>query len=1075
MKNIRLVNLIRVLLICVLVLSANTAPLAAAKSLESQAWPNQTGPDAPPFAITGRVTDQAGAPLQGVMVKASLNTGNVLVQDEAGNPVSGAEVFNETVLLGTTDAQGILPSPAIQAGNRLYARSRLLEKPTAKYNHNQNSSQNWAYRTYITSLDIPSAGEPQGQLITNPTLTQTLTLKKSNTLVGFNVVVSIEWDADLSFMEDIKLAFERASGYLYDVTDGQMLLEQVTIYDDNVNAGDVDMYFKTSNQVWPHTDFGRLTSASGRIDLGRYFNRNSASTGTWSSPDGYRTLIYLFSQYALGIYDSSYSYNAGQQRQNAVCTSSDIKTNPADPVNATLMYWRYNASEFSMLGVNGLWSTDCEYTLQYQKNALSDWEMIRSLFQDAQVPARWQIMTPQDRGGVVPGPQFIGLGAWSVVTLNNSATGVCDVPVVYQVQDESSTPVAGANVLLLKADGRGAIQQGETNSLGEIEILGTGNTDQVIINGWQGQLRSGSTSVSCTGLAPADPKVQPVLTIQPKGFDLLTAINPGLTAQDVSIVITATASVTTPLTLIFTQFGNPVSYSFSPTQDPQATVWTATASLSPIYERAGVVYIAATSNSNTVERIQDFDFQDINHSVDSVVHSNDGLAELTLLANSAPSSGKLLIETNDMTLLGLNSDEVLSGPFTIRVANGYQFPALANLAINFHDPGGLLQNFERRGMRIARWNGASWVAFESNQSSSTSQTISTVINQPGTYALVAKPVKVIFIPAMSRINAVSLLQANGYDQQLLQPLHLYDPQEITAVQGTIVYSMATDVNGYYTFTNIPAGSYLLSAVQPGFTFSPISRTIPPEGAAGQDFNRQAGTPSIGETIFIPSGSFQMGCNLSNNGGFACGNDAKPLHTVILSPYFISKYPVTTAQYAACVTGGGCTLPKNLVKYNNPLYTNHPVVHITWQQASTFCTWAGGSLPTEAQWEKAARGTTPRSYPWGEASPDCTLANYSGCVGNTNPVTKSTGVSPYGVMDMSGNVKEWVSDVYDSTYYANSPLYNPTGPTPVNGSIRSVRGGSYLDTIMSLLTGYRLGAGPDLWFWYVGFRCQAPTP
>jgi formylglycine-generating enzyme required for sulfatase activity len=317
--------------------------------------------------------------------------------------------------------------------------------------------------------------------------------------------------------------------------------------------------------------------------------------------------------------------------------------------------------------------------------------------------------------------------------------------------------------------------------------------------------------------------------------------------------------------------------------------------------------------------------------------------------------------------------------------------------------------------------------------------------------------------------------------------------------ATTVYTVTTGADGRYTLTNLPAGDYVVRAARSGLNVTPSSQsvTVPPSQT---DVNftvtttptatptatsiPPTATPSPGfnpaEEILIPAGSFQMGCD-SSNPAETCQGDEQPLHTVTLDAYYIDKYEVTNARYKACVDAGGCTAPQSVNSYTRSpyygtsTYADYPVVYVMWHQASAFCAWAGKRLPTEAEWEKAARGSSDtRKYPWGDSAPDCTKTNYwysgVGCVGDTSRVgSYSSGASPYGVMDMAGNVWEWVQDWYDGNYYSMSPSSNPQGPA--TGSWRVLRGGSWYDNDVFVRSAIRLDSGPDGWnYYYYGFRC-----
>lgn len=265
--------------------------------------------------------------------------------------------------------------------------------------------------------------------------------------------------------------------------------------------------------------------------------------------------------------------------------------------------------------------------------------------------------------------------------------------------------------------------------------------------------------------------------------------------------------------------------------------------------------------------------------------------------------------------------------------------------------------------------------------------------------------------------------------------------------------------------------YKIFSTQPPTTQPPITQISSPTPT----FFVRGISPKDGmQMILIPKGTFTMG------GGTE--NDERFKHDVFIDAFWIDQTEVTIDMYTKCVESGVCTPPQgnNFISrehyFNDPSFSDYPVIQIDWFQADIYCKWAGRRLPTEAEWEKAARGFGENIFPWGEVQ-DCRFANYWGedgkCVGDVVAVgSYPEGISPFSVFDMAGNAYEWVADWYDSEYYMLSPVENPQGPE--TGTTRVLRGGSFLHLPQMMYTFSRKDLDPSYADVFTGFRCsQSP--
>ena len=262
-------------------------------------------------------------------------------------------------------------------------------------------------------------------------------------------------------------------------------------------------------------------------------------------------------------------------------------------------------------------------------------------------------------------------------------------------------------------------------------------------------------------------------------------------------------------------------------------------------------------------------------------------------------------------------------------------------------------------------------------------------------------------------------------------------------------------------------------------------------------NAIGGTSALDGMVLIPAGNFQMGSNAAEADG-----DEQPIHTVYVGAFYMDKYEVTNAAYAAFLNAKGKHIENGIVWFDltdehaliehvggryqaKAGYANHPVIEVSWYGAMAYAAWAGKRLPTEAEWEKAARGgLAGQKYPWGN-SIDASNANYSGNVGGTTAVG-TYAPNGYGLYDMAGNVWEWCLDAYDSNFYRNSPRRNPiAGAASISDAVnnytnvkysRVLRGGSWVDSARDVRVAYRGRGNPAYAYLYYGFRCaRTVTP
>jgi formylglycine-generating enzyme required for sulfatase activity len=224
-------------------------------------------------------------------------------------------------------------------------------------------------------------------------------------------------------------------------------------------------------------------------------------------------------------------------------------------------------------------------------------------------------------------------------------------------------------------------------------------------------------------------------------------------------------------------------------------------------------------------------------------------------------------------------------------------------------------------------------------------------------------------------------------------------------------------------------------------------------------------------VLVPAGEFSMGSEQGDD-------DEQPVHRVFLDSFYLDTFEVTNGQFAKFVAAIQSEPPWGFADQETPVVrADQPVRWVNWLEATGYCLWAGKRLPTEAEWEKAARGTDGRIYPWGNEPPTPVHAVFGlkeGAADTVSPIgNRDKGMSPYGVHDLAGNLYEWVADWYDEAVYRPIPTINPRGPT--EGTTKVQRGGSYINSPYRLRSSFRTKGDPTEHDPNVGFRCAHDAP
>lgn len=666
----------------------------------------------------------------------------VRVVDDSDSGIPNAEVYLNGQSIGVTGQRGVLPPEALprdlQPGDQLAALSLAAQTGTAREAHVtlESGGVNWAHRTYLTNLELTPSGQVLPYAVSQSG-GQVISLGSGSPLVLSNLLVSIEWDADETYTQQISRAVRFASNYLYDISDGQMAFGYVNIYDNAEHWADADLQISTKNIVRPHAYIGGITSddKSHVIRVGRFWDGNSGNQGPWDQKEGFRTLAHEFGHYALYLYDEYFAYVFDQDGNltgevPASCTGPENRNPATDATNASVMDHQYTTSELSARDVPGLWSPLCEQTAQWQMNGESPWETLTRQYADFLSPPRWQFSTPADWGGPMAGPESLpsAVPGWPLVEIHQRGTST--PPRQLTVYGHRG-PFWGALVSLYTSQGGHpvAIDQGFTDRLGRIDIYGARPGDTLRASSFDGAL-SGSVSVTdalnytITMTTPASlqaldvPGLNPHLTLRPgsSGDTLylkLYGLGPGGTLAAIVTQSGGSASQAAALAYSGVESAYVASVTFRATQAQPGT--------------GTIQVLGAGGNSQGISFNTTYALQAVPRDGVTDLHSADGNLHVHLITHTLPVDAyAVLLPLNAAPAAPPEGRQIVGNVYDFRPSGALEEADQPFILRLNYDPEMLKENFiGSKTLRIYRWepdpnpddlsDQARWVLMSSSQ------------------------------------------------------------------------------------------------------------------------------------------------------------------------------------------------------------------------------------------------------------------------------------------------------------------------------------------------------------------------
>lgn len=587
-------------------------------------------------------------------------------------------------------------------------------------------------------------GDPQlytvSDLTTSP---QVLTARRDQPLFGAHLRVSVQWDSNAAYLNDLRQGLINASNYLYDAGDGQFFIQWIDLMDAGSMWYEAGLRVCTDSQEWPHT------LAWNYMYVSRFWDGNQGHSGNWSESDGYRALIHEFGYFALGLYDE-YEDRDGDKGYGAHC--AEVAASRTEPYRSSIMNYQCNTTEFCSRAE----SDHQHYYLteqDYENNGESCWQTMKRYYTDSSSPARWILTSPDDRHAILPGPDRIPEPAWMSVNVADIDRGVCQPFVVHAINDDGS-PRVGADLDL--ESGGDSIDEGITDNNGDLVILGARPGDQVVLD--CGFMCSGSVSVPNPCPAPAAaaapngiaaPAVQ--LVVQQEPFEMAIGVAP-LGAGQVRVEVSPTTTLlapplvevlqenATPITLTMALIPGTGRYAGTATLNAQAAPW-------------GNVKAAATGGSGKSATASVlFNVQSGGPDTRLELMSGDDRFEINLLKGALLQPAEVGVEAGNMPGAAPEGLVPLSDAYRVRLSSGQAALTVSCQVRLRYDPG-YMAEMDPDSLVIYHWDAAAgkWLP----DGGALDRDFSTVYARStslGPFALFGKPgsAKKVYLPVVLR-------------------------------------------------------------------------------------------------------------------------------------------------------------------------------------------------------------------------------------------------------------------------------------------------------------------------------------